>query len=154
MKDLAVKLLHTISDYVIYLITAIVTILAPIGNAMIGVGVLILIDLIMGVIAAKKQKIKLSSRRLSNTAVKMLVYQLLIISAFVAETYISDWIPFLETTLGFIGLVELFSIGENFSLITGLPFIKFMTKHIQKAMKKWDEDEVENIVKKRKNKKS
>ena len=123
-------------NYIITSITSVVTVLAPVKIAMIATGVLIFLDLLMGLFAAHKQGIKIESRKLKFTLVKMIVYQLLIISAFISEKYLIDVIPFVKITLGFIATVEFTSVAENFQKITGLPFFKFVKEFIQEKLNK------------------
>ena len=105
-------------------IAFILVFLAPIKDAMYAVGALIVIDLIFGIIAARYSKEKITSAKLSKTIIKMLVYQLLIISAKLGES-IAGYIPFLQITLSFIAITEIFSIGESFAKITGKSFVKY-----------------------------
>ncbi len=114
------------------------SVLAPITEAMITCGVLIVSDLIMGLIAAYKNNEKIESKKLKNTVVKMLVYQLLIISAFIAEKYMAPFIPLTKITLSFIAIVEFSSLAENFQKITGLPFIKYIRRLIDDKLNKID----------------
>ena len=85
-------------DITLSLLLAAIAVLSPIYTAMTTCGVLIFFDLILGLIAAKRQGIKIESRKLKFTVVKMLVYQLVIISAFLAEKYMIDFIPLNKIT--------------------------------------------------------
>lgn len=110
----------------------------PVIPAMVTVSILIAIDLVMGLIASKKKGIKIESKRLKNTAVKMLVYQLLIISGFLIESHLLSWLPITKMILGFLGVIELLSIGENFTKITGIPFIKYLRRFLRKKLNSTD----------------
>lgn len=131
--------------YLIYLGAFLTTFLSPIKEVMLIVGVLILIDLIMGIISSIKEKVKITSRKLSKTIIKLLIYELLIITGFITETYLLKSMPLLSITLGFIGVIEFISIGENFTKITGQPFIKFLKEQIFKFNKIKEEKESINI---------
>jgi phage-related holin len=100
--------------------------LAPIKDAMIAVSVLIAIDFVFGIIAACKVKEAITSKKMSRTAIKLFVYQFLLISAHLCEQYLLSWIPFVQITLGFFALVEFLSIGESFSKITGQNFLTYV----------------------------
>lgn len=113
---------------------AILTILAPIQTAILSVGFLIIVDLITGVIAAFKRGEVIKSDRLKNTAVKMLVYNLLLISSFIAETYLTPWIPFTNIALSFLAIVEVKSLGENFQDITGANFVTYLKSYINNKL--------------------
>jgi len=132
-------------QYILNIIIATFAILTPIQEAMVGIGVLITIDLIFALIAAYKNGIKIESKKLKFSAVKMLVYNLLVISAFVAQTFLSDYIPFIKITLAFIALVEFTSIGEKFQLITGLSFIKFIKNYLNEKLNKTTIDIKEKV---------
>ena len=119
---------------------SLIAILAPIQSAIFAIGVLVGIDLIMGILASRKIGIKFSSRKLKDTAVKLLVYNLLLIAGFVSETYMVDWIPFVKIVLSFLAVVEVTSIGENFQKISGLPFIKYLKEQINLYLNKGKED--------------
>lgn len=112
---------------------------APIQSAMIAVGFLIGIDTIFGLLAAYKTKTKLKSRRFARVLVKMLTYQLLIISAHIAGVFLAPLIPFVNIVLTYIAISEFGSIGEKFTLITGKNFVKYlkdlMVKYINKEKK-------------------
>ena len=123
-------------DITLSLLLAAIAVLSPIYTAMTTCGVLIFFDLILGLIAAKRQGIKIESRKLKFTVVKMLVYQLVIISAFLAEKYMIDFIPLNKITMAFIAIVEFKSIAENFEKITGLPFFKFVKGWLNEKLNK------------------
>jgi phage-related holin len=95
-------------------------------------------DLIMGIVASRKLGEKIESKKLKNTLVKMVVYQLLIISAFISEKYMVDFIPLTKITLAFVAIVEFTSLAENFQKITGLPFVKYIAKYINNMLNKED----------------
>tara|TARA_R110000737_G_C14283426_1_gene432731 strand:+ start:77 stop:469 length:393 start_codon:yes stop_codon:yes gene_type:complete len=118
----------------------ILALLAPIQDAMLAVGFLIGIDLIMGITAAYKTGEKLKSARLKNTVVKLLVYNLLLISSFIAETYLAPYIPFVKICLGFLATVEIASISENFQKITGISFLKYVKTYLNERLNKTKED--------------
>lgn len=102
---------------------------------MCAVGALVVIDFIFGIIAAKKQGEKIESKKMSRTLVKMLIYQLLIITAHICEKYLVDFIPFVQITLGFLAVVEFYSIGESFSKITGMNFISYIKNIVMGKLK-------------------
>lgn len=111
-------------------IICLVTFFTPIYPAMIAVGLLIVIDTILGVIAAKKQGVKLSSKAFGRVITKMLVYQLLVIASYLAETYLFGQVPFLNITLGFLAVTEFVSVAENMSKITGTNFIGYLREQL------------------------
>ena len=79
---------------------------------------------------------KLNFHQLENTAVKLLVYNLLLIASFISEKYLVEWIPFTKICSSFLVMIEITSIGENFQKITGISFIKYIKKYINDYLKK------------------
>lgn len=92
---------------------------APIYPAIIAVGILITIDFITGLIAAKKQGVTITSKKMGATVTKMLVYNCLIFAAHLCEIYLFPEIPFLKISLAFLAMTEFTSIAENFEKTTG-----------------------------------
>ena len=99
---------------------------SSIEPAMIAVGILIMIDTMTGVIAAKKSGETITSKKLAGAITKSLVYQLLIISAHLCELYLFGQIPFVKISLAFLAMTEFTSISENFQKSTGKNFIKYI----------------------------
>jgi len=99
---------------------------SSIEPAMIAVGILIMIDTMTGVIAAKKNGETITSKKLSGAITKSLIYQLLIISAHLCELYLFEQIPFVKISLAFLAMTEFTSISENFQKTTGKNFIKYI----------------------------
>lgn len=117
---------------------SILVVLSPIQEAILGIGFLIFADLIMGLVASYKNNIPITSKRLKNTGVKLLIYNLLLISSLVCEKYLVTWLPFIKICLTFLCIVEFKSIGENFQKITGLPLIKYIKSYIDKQLNSED----------------
>ena len=103
---------------------------APIVPAMIAVGILIVIDTTLGLIAANKNNEHISSKKLGRVLTKMLVYQLLIISSHLVEQYLFPIVPMLKITIAFCGMTEFLSLSENFQKITGKNFIMYIREFI------------------------
>jgi phage-related holin len=127
MNNLIGKLLFTLGAFFM-----------PIYPAMIAVGLLITIDTITGLLAARKKGIKIESRKMGRVLVKMLLYNLLIISAHICEVYLIN-IPFVKITLAFLAITEFLSIGENFNIITGKDFVIYI--------KSWLMDKLNSVKK-------
>lgn len=112
------------------LVLIITAFFAPIIVSMIAVGILICIDTILGVIAAKKNNESVNSKKLGRIITKTLVYQLLIISSHLVEQYLFPIVPFVNITLGFLAMTEFLSIAENFQKITGKNFIGYIREYL------------------------
>lgn len=113
------------------LILSSIAVLAPIHSIMIVVGILIFIDLFLGILAASKRGEKIKSSAMRRTISKILVYQLSILSGFLCEIYlISGLIPISKLVAGVIGMVEIKSILENADDIHGEPIFKTVLKKL------------------------
>jgi len=126
-----------------YFFGLIMVLLTPIEGALIAIGVLIGIDFTFGLIAAAKSKVKITSKKMSQSIIKMFVYQLLIIASFITMTYLIPWFPLVKITIAFIGMTEFLSIGESFQRITGLEFVKYIKDYLMRHIKKYSDDQKE-----------
>lgn len=99
--------------------------LTPIHMMMIVVGVLIFTDLFLGIWAALKRGEELKSSAMRRTISKILVYQTVLITGFLCETYLlKGFIPISQIAAAAIGLVEMTSILENANKINGESIFK------------------------------
>lgn len=99
-------------------------ILYPIAAIVSVIYVLIIIDFIMGVWAATKEK-NFIPAKMWSTVRKLFLYQLVILAGFLIETYIIDGlIPLNKIVSGFIAMIELRSIFYNFNKIFGIDLWK------------------------------
>jgi len=93
---------------------------APIKAMVIAVFVLVTLDLITGLIRARKQSQPLQSAQFRRTVTKLASYELSIVLAFICETWLTgDLLPLTKLASGAVGLVELLSILENLNVISG-----------------------------------
>lgn len=96
----------------------------PIAPTLIWLGALIFIDLVMGIWKSKKKKEKITSRKLSHTVTKLVLYLLAVVVCHIVDTQFLtlDWLPATSTQLvaGFLAVIELKSIMENISDILGI----------------------------------
>lgn len=106
--------------------TTIITFFLPIYPAMIAVGILIFIDTITGIIGAKRSGEPITSKKMGTVITKSIVYQLLIVSAHLCETFLFEQIPFVKISIAFLAMTEFTSIAENFQKATGKNFIKYI----------------------------
>lgn len=112
-----------------YLALSAWSILVPIHAAMGAAGVLILVDLVLGILAARKRGEKITSAAMRRTISKMLIYQSAVITGFLCEKYLlSNFIPVSKLVAGVIGVVEMQSILENSDTINGGPIFKKVIK--------------------------
>ena len=104
----------------------ILSFLMPIKGILLTIGISIFADTVVGIWKAKKLKIAVTSRKLSQIVSKMLLYQATVILFFMIDSFILDAIvqklfsvPFLLTKMVALTLVsiEVFSIDENIKAV-------------------------------------
>lgn len=95
------------------------SVFAPIHALLYTTGVMVVVDLITGVLAAKKRGSDITSAGLRRTVTKIFVYEAALMLGYLAETYMSDVLPFVKMASGAITLVEMTSIFENLNSISG-----------------------------------
>lgn len=113
------------------LIMASVIALAPAKAMLITTFVLIVADLVLGLLAARARKERITSAGLRRTVTKLFVYELAIILAFITEVYlIKGAIPLSSIVAGMVGMVELTSCLENLNAISGGELLKKVLKKL------------------------
>jgi phage-related holin len=127
--------------------------ISPVKTLMVTTFCLIIVDFITGLWAASKEKQKISSSRMSDTFIKLVLYQLAIIVGYYVEKHMLNFIPIIKIISAFIGLIELKSFFENVSRITGKDnlwkFIRVVLKNkLKSELQITDEnyDEIEKAV--------
>ena len=85
---------------------------------------LVLIDLITGIWASRKQNIPITSSGLQRTIIKLGIYEVAIFLAFIAQQYLIKAIPVANIVSSFVGLTELTSCLENINIIGGGNLLK------------------------------
>lgn len=111
------KTLHSI-------LIATVSVFLPVQGLLTTSAILIAVDLISGVVAAHKRKEPITSSGLRRTISKLFVYEIALILAFLAETYMMPMIPVTKMVSSLVALTELKSIYENLDSITGGDLLK------------------------------
>lgn len=112
-------------EKLLLLLLSIVTVFSPVKHVMLVTLAMICIDLVTGILAAKKQAVPVSSSGLRRTVSKVFVYELTIAMGFLVETYMTGpFIPIVKIITSFIGLTELKSVMENLDVINGSSLLK------------------------------
>lgn len=118
------------------LLVSILIVFAPVKATLITVMVLTVTDLISGIMAARKEKKRITSSGLKRTIIKTTVYEVVIMLGFLTEKYMTgDAIPVVKILAGFIGLTELKSVMENIERISGMSIIKLLIDKLNKSEK-------------------
>lgn len=101
------------------LILSIFGVFAPIKGIIITVGIVIVVDLITGILAARKRGEKITSAAIRRTVSKILIYQTAILTGFLIETYLTqDLVPITKIVASIIGIVEGKSVFENLNAVS------------------------------------
>lgn len=104
---------------------SIAAVFAPVQHVMLVTLAMISIDLVTGILAAKKQNIPVSSAGLRRTISKLFIYELTIAMGFLVETYMTgSLIPIVKIITTFVGITELKSCMENLDTINGSSLLK------------------------------
>ncbi len=104
---------------------AIAAVFAPVQHVMLVTLIMIAIDLVTGILAARKQAIAINSSGLRRTITKLFIYELTIALGYLVETYMTGpTIPVVKIITSFIGLTELKSVMENLDIINGSSLLK------------------------------
>lgn len=102
---------------------SVLAIFAPIQSVIMASFILITLDLITGILAAKRKGEPITSSNLKRSVGKIFLYELAIILAFMTEKYlVGGDLPVSKLVTSFIGITELKSILENLDAIQGQPF--------------------------------
>ncbi len=97
----------------------------PIQAALTAVLALVMADLAIGVVAARKRGERILSAGLRRTIAKLLVYESVLMLGFITETYLTGpLIPFSKIIAGFIGFTEIKSLIENLNEASGGELLK------------------------------
>lgn len=107
------------------LLLSILAVFAPAQAMILTALALVVMDLITGVLAAKKQNIPITSAGLRRTISKLFIYEIAIMLGFLTQTYLTgDHVPVASIISGFIGLTELTSCLENLNTMSGNDLLK------------------------------
>jgi phage-related holin len=108
----------------------------PIKATLTVVMVLVLVDLVTGILAARKRGEKITSSGLKRTVIKLLVYESVVMLGFLTEQYLTgDIVPVVKILGGLVGLTELKSVLENAEELTGIPLIQVIIDKLSQQEK-------------------
>ena len=131
-----------LSHYIQPMIISILAVFAPIKGVIITVGIVIFVDLITGILAARKRGETIKSAAARRTISKALIYQTAVITGFLIEKYLMGGaIPITSIVSGLIGSVEALSIYENLNVLYGRNLFGSLIKVLGSANDKIEEKE-------------
>lgn len=108
-----------LKNYLLSILLAIAAVLAPIKSTLLVALSLIALDLILGLLAARKQKLPITSSGLKRTIIKLVVYEMAIALAYLASMLTGPLIPLVNIVGSFVALTELKSCMENLNILGG-----------------------------------
>ena len=113
-----------------------IAIFAPIKAALIVALSLIVVDLITGVLAARKRGEPITSSGIKRTVGKVLLYELAIALAFLCQQYLTgDIFPASKLVTALVGMTELKSILENLDCLLGTSMFQTILSKIVQTKK-------------------
>jgi phage-related holin len=108
--------------FLVKLVAGSLLFLAPIQASVNVVFALVFVDLIFGLIAARKRGERIKSSKLAHTPLKLFVYFASIVAVYAADQYIGLVMPVTKIVTGIIGATEVLSMLEKAEFLTGVPF--------------------------------
>lgn len=102
--------------------TAIWLAFIPLHTALMAVIALPAIDLVLGLLAAKRQGERITSAGLKRTVAKIALYEVATVLAFIVETWLTGpMVPAVKVITGMVGITELKSCLEHLDVLGGSP---------------------------------
>ena len=102
------------------LIVSTLAVFAPIKGIIIVAALAIVVDFILGIIAARKRGEQIKSSKMGITVSKLLIAETAILMSFLIQTYLLDnAFPVVNWVAGLIGTKEIYSIMESLNSISG-----------------------------------
>lgn len=118
-------------DYLLALAISAMAVFAPIKELLLVTLVLILVDLVTGVLAARKKGKEIKSAGIRRTVSKLTIYMTSICVGFLIEQYMLDgFMPVSKLAAGLISVVEGKSIFENLDVLNGSPIFKALIQKL------------------------
>lgn len=121
-------------NYLFSFLVSLVAVFTPVVPTLLTVGALIMIDFFVGIWRAYRLKETITSRKMGNTISKMFLYQAMVLSIFLLETFIlTDILPLTKIAAGLISIVEIKSIDESVEKVTGVGIWKRIVKILRRG---------------------
>ena len=126
MRTFLLTTQQTFLDNLEWILGFVVVFLMPQMTAFVAVGCLIVFDFLTGIWASVKINgwASIQSRRMKDTITKFFMYNVLIITCMIIESFLITVVPFIEVGLGIIATVEAKSIFENIEKVLNIRIIR------------------------------
>jgi hypothetical protein len=113
------------------IITFLVVYFAPTFQILFGIGFLVMIDFVTGILSARKRGEEITSKKMRPTIMKGFGYMSSILVAYVIQKVFMPEMEVMKIVSGLVAMMELKSLDENLTTITGKSlFKKFLEKNI------------------------
>jgi len=113
------------------IITFLVVYFAPTFQILFGIGFLVMVDFITGILSARKRGEEITSKKMRPTIMKGFGYMSSILVAYVIQKVFIPEMEVMKIVSGLVAMMELKSLDENLTTITGKSlFKKFLQKNI------------------------
>jgi hypothetical protein len=109
-------------------LTFLVVYFSPAYPIMLGIGFLVMMDFITGMVAAKKRGELITSKKMRPTVMKGFGYMASILIAFVVQNVFLTEMEIMKIVSGLVAMIELKSLDENLTSITGKSVFKQFLK--------------------------
>jgi phage-related holin len=109
-------------------LTFLVMYFSPAYPIMLGIGFLVMMDFITGMVAAKKRGEMITSKKMRPTVMKGFGYMASILIAFVVQNVFLTEMEIMKIVSGLVVMIELKSLDENLTSITGKSVFKQFLK--------------------------
>jgi hypothetical protein len=130
--------------FITKLLLSLLVFLAPIKQLVLAIGVLLFIDFVLGIIVARKKNIPIQSKEAKRTIIKMLLYQVTILTAFILDVYFIPGNIIVRVAAMAIGLVEGKSVFEHIYILTGLDVWSLLKDKIKASVNSNTKDTIKN----------
>jgi hypothetical protein len=113
------------------IITFLVVYFAPTFQILFGIGFLVMVDFVTGILSARKRGEEITSKKMRPTIMKGFGYMSSILVAYVIQKVFMPEMEVMKIVSGLVAMMELKSLDENLTTITGKSlFKKFLQKNI------------------------
>lgn len=118
------------------LAASLLALFAPIQTMVLSTLLLVVCDLVLGIWVSKRRGVPLNSKGVKHTVVKLFVYEMAIVLAYITEVYLTQSsIPVLNVITSIIGITELKSCLENMNILVGGDVVKQILERISNDTK-------------------
>jgi len=113
------------------ILTFLVVYFSPTFQILFGIGFLVMIDFVTGILSARKRGEEITSKKMRPTVMKGFGYMSAILVAYVTQKVFMPDMEIMKIVSGLVAMMELKSLDENLTTITGKSlFKKFLDKNI------------------------